>query len=131
MDLLAYAADRAGVAVLVVLVAGLVVANVLWTFRRAASMLVEALAADGHRLVSREYRWLARGPFFWTTSKSQIVYRFAAADADGVVRSGWARCGSYFFGLLSRRVDIRWDGEQADARRRGFPVVTRNGTRDR
>jgi hypothetical protein len=110
-------------AIAIPLLVGLVVLNVYWVFRRSESMLKRHLHNSGYRLVNKQYRWLARGPFFWTTSKGQSVYRFVAEDVDGVRREGWARIGGYFFGLLSDRVDLRWDDEPKDHGGPGFPVV--------
>jgi hypothetical protein len=106
----------------VLLMAGLAVAAILWHRRRAAAMLRRGLAAKGYTLVERNYRWFARGPFFWTTSKGQAVFRFTAADPDGNRRTGWARCGGFFFGLMADRVDLRWD-DGYEMGGPGFPVV--------
>ena len=50
-------------------------------------------------------------PFFWTTSKTQVVYRIVVSDAAGQQRSGYARVGGFMTGLLSEKVDVRWDDE--------------------
>jgi hypothetical protein len=94
-------------------------------------MLERYLRERGYRLISKQYRWLVRGPFWWRTSKGQSVYRFSAEDADAVRREGWARVGGYWFGLLSDRVDVRWDDEQKQPGGPGFPVVLTGKGRDR
>src|SRR5262249_36093276 len=50
-----------------------------------------------------------KGPFFWTSTKAQTVYYVFVEDSDGNKRSGWVRCGSCWFGLLSDNVEVRWD----------------------
>ena len=95
----------------VLAVAGLVVASMMWQFSRGSGMLEEWAAESGYRIVDSQYRMLARGPFFWTTSKGQSVYRITVADAQGRTRSGYARCGSFFLGLWSDKVEVRWDDE--------------------
>ena len=52
---------------------------------------------------------IGRGPFSWTTSRSQTVYRVFIEDRFGRIRSGWVRCGSWFFGLSSEQIEVRWD----------------------
>lgn len=99
-------------------VATLLVGHIWWHFRRSRALLRQWAARQGIRLIRCEYRWLARGPFSWTTSKGQAVYRIMAELPDGQTNRGWARVGGWLIGLLSSRVDVRWDQRQA-----GFPVV--------
>jgi hypothetical protein len=80
-----------------------------WHYSRSASLLDQWADQNGYRLVSREYRHLFKGPYFWTSSRGQTVYRIVAEDGHGHQRSGWARCGGWFFGLLSDNVEVRWD----------------------
>src|SRR4051794_29722736 len=100
----------------------LIVAGYVWRFGRSQTILDRWAEANGLRILNKEYRWMMRGPFAWTTSKGQAVYRVTVEDAAGRTRSGWVRCGSWLAGLLSDRVDVRWDA----ADRPGFPVVFPN-----
>jgi hypothetical protein len=61
------------------------------------------------RIVEYERRSVRTGPFFFTTSRSQVVYRITVEDEAGQVRRGWARCGNPLVGLLSDRVVVQWD----------------------
>jgi hypothetical protein len=81
----------------------------VWYFRRAASLLSEWAERECLHLVSREQRWLRQGPFFWTSSNWQAIYRVTARDRAGNLRQGWVRCGSWLFGVLSQDVEVRWD----------------------
>jgi hypothetical protein len=85
---------------------------IVWHFSRSRGLLEKWAAANGFRIIESNYRNLVRGPFFWTTSKGQTVYRVTVEDARGQRRSGWVRCGGFFLGLLSDRVTVRWDDEQ-------------------
>ncbi len=60
------------------------------------------------KLLSARVCWLGRGPFMWTSSKNQYVYRIEVQDRNGAVYSGYARVGSYWFGLLDPKVEIQW-----------------------
>jgi len=61
------------------------------------------------RIVSRVHRLLFRGPYFWTTSKGQTVYRVTVEDKPGGLRTGWVRCGGWWLGLMSNHVEACWD----------------------
>jgi hypothetical protein len=80
-----------------------------WHFARAKAMLQRWTQQNGFHVVDRHYCFLFKGPFFWTTSRGQVVYRVTVEDSAGKRRSGWVRCGSWFFGVLSDRVEVRWD----------------------
>ena len=112
--------DGAGVVFVMMLVAVLVVASIAWRVSRSRSILHEWAADHGFRLIYYEYRWFVRGPFFWTTSKSQTVYRVTIEDGRGSIRKGWVRCGTWLAGLWSRQVDVRWDDVPHQP---GFEVV--------
>lgn len=92
-----------------------------WSLRRGRTLLARWAAANGFTLVQTEWRWIAKGPYFWRSSNNQMVYRIAVSDAGGTVRRGWARCGGWVWGLLTDQVDVRWD--EAPRQPRGFPVV--------
>lgn len=96
----------------------LIVASVLlaavwvgWHYLRGRELV--QLWADRQGLVLEEcgYRHLARGPFLWTSSKSQAVYRVRVRGRDGAVRRGWVRCGGWISGVFSDEVVVRWDAE--------------------
>lgn len=100
--------DIAPILVVPLLVA-VAILGIGWTFSRSRRLLDDWAASNGFRLVSADYCWIRRGPFFWTTSKGQTVYRITAVDGDGNRRTGWARCGSFLLGLWAGRVEVRWD----------------------
>jgi hypothetical protein len=104
------------------LMLGLGIFSFFWQFGRSRRMLEQWAGDQGYRLTDAEYRWFARGPFFWTSSKGQTVYRIAVVTPEGFRHTGWARCGGWFFGLLSRKVTVKWDNPPPGATR-GFPVI--------
>jgi hypothetical protein len=90
----------------IVVFAGLAIS---WHYSRSQSLLEQWAAQHGYQLLRGEYRTFRRGPFFWTTSKGQTVYYVEVLDPSGNRRRGWVRCGGWFLGLLSDRVDVRWE----------------------
>lgn len=89
-----------------------------WHLGRSRALLRRWASRHGIRLLVWEYRWFSRGPFAWTTSNGQAVYRITAEFPDGDMKRGWARVGGWLLGLLSDRVDVRWDPHES-----AFPVV--------
>jgi len=97
------------VAFIVGVVILLVIASVFWHYSRSRSLLQQWADENGFVIVHSEYRSFFKGPYFWTSSKSQTVYYVTVRDRDGNERNGWVRCGGLFLGLLSDRTDVRWD----------------------
>ena len=81
----------------------------LWRFGRAGSMVDRWAERNGYRLIASEYRTLWQGPFFWPHSKGQMVYHVTVETPDGQQRHGFVRVGGWLTGLLSDRVDVRWE----------------------
>ena len=75
---------------------------------RSQSVLVAWATANGFEIVRSDLRYFNRGPFFWTTSKGQTVYYVTVRDPRGGLRSGWVRCGSWWFGIWSNQAEVRW-----------------------
>src|SRR5262245_40079728 len=98
--------------VILLLVVG-VILTLVSHFSRSSSLLRSWADQHGLRIIRKEYRTFLRGPFFWTSSKGQTVYRVIVEDKLGNQRSGWVRCGSWWFGLLSSHVEARGDEEHA------------------
>ena len=50
------------------------------------------------------------GPFsYFGTSGGQSVFKIEAVNVAGERRTGYARAGGFFFGLLRCRVEVKWD----------------------
>ena len=50
------------------------------------------------------------GPFsYFGTSGGQYIFRLTAMNPEGKIRTGYARAGGFFFGLLRERVEVKWD----------------------
>jgi hypothetical protein len=66
------------------------------TYTRNRSGDVIAAWAREHELtvVSSEYRHLFKGPFFFTSGRSQRVYFVTVRDKQGRTRSAYVRCGA-------------------------------------
>ena len=81
----------------------------VWTFSRSRDLLNQWACDNGYQIIQSEFRWLRRGPFFWTSSKGQMIYHVVVRTPAGRTRSGWIRCGSFWWGLLQDTVQERWE----------------------
>src|SRR5262245_39787890 len=101
--------DSSGQMLVIVVMLILAAVGLVWHSRRSRTLLERWAARHGYRIIEADYRNFFRCPFFWTTSKSQTVYRVTVEIKAGVVRGGWVRCGSWSLGLISDRAEVRWD----------------------
>ena len=76
--------------------------------RRSNALLRKWDDDQGYELLSAEFRMFRKGPFWWS-SRSQTVYRVEIRDGDGHLRSGWVRCGSWWFGVFGDQVEAKLD----------------------
>jgi len=94
---------------LVFVVIAFAVGMFVWHFSRAEAILQRWARDNGYEIVSKEYRWFRRGPFFWWTSKGQEVFYVTIRTMDGRHRRGWVRCGGWLLGVFSDQADVQWD----------------------
>jgi hypothetical protein len=94
---------------LMLLGGGLALGLTRWQLSRGEQMLEGWCRKAGVVLLSRRHCWILRGPYFWTASKGQVVYKFSVRDKAGRERSGHARCGGYWLGVLTDHVDVTWE----------------------
>ncbi len=83
----------------------------IWYLRKSRILLQRWADSNGYRLLEQRYRYFFRGPFFWSAS-AQMVYRVVVEDRTGHRRSGWVRLGSFWLGIFSDEVAVRWDQDQ-------------------
>lgn len=96
---------------LFVVVVAWAVGGLIWTFRRSASLVDRWAGENGYDLIDSSYAWFPPpGRFLLTTTRGQAIYRVTVRDAGGNTRRGWVRCGSWWAGLFSDRVEVLWDG---------------------
>lgn len=88
----------------------LVIGSIFWANSRSRQIIEGWAEMNGFQLVASEQRYLWRGPFFWSTSRNQTVYYVTVMTPDGRTRHAWARCGSWWVGVLfSDEIDVQWD----------------------
>lgn len=102
-------ADNFAVVLLALALVLIAVLGTWWHYGRSSSLLETWARRHGYHIISQEYCRFFKGPFFWTSSKGQVVYYVTVQDAEGRQRTGWVRCGGFFFGLWSDNVEVRWE----------------------
>jgi hypothetical protein len=84
-----------------------------WFFPRSRSLLAQWAARRGVQLIHSDRRWLFQGPYFWTGSRWQPVFRVKVRDHQGRERSGWVLCGGSLSGVFSNQATETWDEDAA------------------
>jgi hypothetical protein len=84
-----------------------------WYFPRSRSVLERWAARNGVQIIHSERRWVFQGPYFWTGSRWQPVFRVKVRDHHGHERSGWVLCGGFLSGAFSEEAKVRWDENTA------------------
>jgi len=87
----------------------LAVLGFCWHTARSGNLLDTWASANGLTILNSERRILRKGPFTLTSGKGQDVYYVTVRDQSGKEKSGYVRCGSLLVGLLSDKVEVRWD----------------------
>jgi len=100
--------DGEVLAIVILPILALVIVSALVRLRRANAAVRAALERDGYRVLRMHRRILRQGPLFWTTTRSQIVYRVLVRDAAGRQRELWARWGRTWLPKPDR-LELRWD----------------------
>lgn len=79
---------------------------------RPIEILNQWAGDNSFEILNYERRYVRRGPFFWTTSRGQVVYYVCVKAENGEIRSGWVRCGNWWLGLWINEADVRWDDSE-------------------
>jgi hypothetical protein len=95
-------------AVIIGPVAALLCFVVVWSHRRAEFLLRRWAEQNGFHIIAQKERKFFRGPFFWNSSKNQMVYHVTVEDAGGNLCSGFVRLGSWTRSIFSDNIEANW-----------------------
>lgn len=84
---------------------------VVLTWGRPGKIINQWAEQNDFKLIRSKQAYFFKGPFTFSYSEGQPVYRVTVEDKNGLTRSGWLRCGTWMMGTLSDNADVRWDGE--------------------
>jgi hypothetical protein len=91
-----------------VMILGIVALVLYLHVSRSQKLLKRWAEENGVEFIDAEYRMFRKGPFVWS-SRGQTVYRVEVRDTQGIERKGWVRCGSWWAGVFSDKVEAKWD----------------------
>ena len=83
----------------------------IFRLRRSRAIVRQSLERDGYTVVRIQRRVIRQGPFLWTTSRAQTVYRVLVQDRGGHDRTVWARLGRSWLPRPDQ-LEFRWEGEK-------------------
>ncbi|MBC8290703.1 MAG: hypothetical protein H8E37_10350 [Planctomycetes bacterium] len=90
-----------------------VVLIVSWSYSRSRTILNRWADESGYEVLSSEFRWIFKGPYFWKSSRNQTVFRVTVTEESDEIRTGWVRCGSFWLGVIVDQTDVTWDEPEA------------------
>ncbi len=97
--------------IIATIVIGFAVLSFVWSRSRSVRMIEQWAVENDLKLVSASHCWFKIGTPFWASNKNHTLYYITVQDEDDHILSGFALCGGFFMGLLSDRVEVKWDQE--------------------
>ena len=94
---------------LIALFVAAIILSICWRFSRSQSLLKQWANQNQYKILKSENRNIFRGPYFLRSSEGQTVYHVTLQDTTGRIRSGWVRCGGWWAGLFTNKVDVKWE----------------------
>lgn len=83
-----------------------VTVHVAWAKRR----LKQWASRKNYKITKCKLCLINIGPFsYFGTSGGQSIFKIEIENSEGKTRTGYARAGGFFFGLLRKRVEVKWD----------------------
>ena len=75
------------------------------TYSRARSILQTWAEENGYEILSASMRFLSRGPYSYTLLGKQWVFRVVVRANDGTTKTGYVKCGSFFWGVFVSKAE--------------------------
>lgn len=82
-----------------------------WACFRARRLLRRWANENGFRLLA--FKAVVSGPreWMWTSSSRQVLYSVRVLDKNGQERRGWVRCGTFWNGIFSDKIEVKWEDQ--------------------
>ena len=85
------------------------IVNYRLRLRKARSILDKWAKSQNIEIISAKPRSIFCGLFSIRGSKSQQVFQITTRMSNGQTRQGYANCGTMIMGLMSEKVNVRWE----------------------
>ena len=95
---------------MLILGVSLIIVVLLLMYSRARMILQTWAGENDCKILSSKLRFLNRGPYTWTLFGKQWVFHVAVRDTEGTIRTGYVKCGSFFWGVFVNKAEAIWDG---------------------
>ena len=103
---------------------GIALVTIFWESQRSSKMIFKWAKEHGYEVVEKKQPLVNLGPFRWENPRGRTFYHLTVRDSRGQTHSGWISCGAEWLGLISNRVEVRWDaGEPPQAASNLEPVM--------
>ena len=79
-------------------------------YSRAQMILRTWAEGNCYQILSSDLRFLGRGPYSYTLLGKQWVFYVILKASDGTTRTGYVKCGSFFWGVIINRAEAKLDG---------------------
>lgn len=77
-------------------------------FLRAKQVLETWAGDNGYIILSSDLRFLNRGPYSWTLLGKQWVFHVVVRTNNGATKTGYVKCGSFFWGVMVNKSEVEW-----------------------
>jgi len=77
-------------------------------YSRAQMILRTWAGENSYEILSSDLRFLSRGPYKYTLFGKQWVFHVVVRANDSTVRTGYVKCGSFFWGVFINKAEARW-----------------------
>ena len=94
---------------LIILGITIIVSVMVLMFLRARQILGNWAEENGYEILSSDLRFLSRGPYSWTLLGEQWVFHVTVRDHERTLRTGFVKCGSFWWGIWINRAEVKWD----------------------
>jgi len=101
--------DLVTVQVVGVLIVGIALGLEHRRSRRCQQFIRAWAEENNYRLIEVRNMFPFAGPFLWTRSGPQAVFRVSIYEGTGVIRSAWLLCGNWWGRITSNDIRVHWD----------------------
>lgn len=90
----------------ILLFLAVIVFHVVWAKYRIKQWALR----NSYKIIECKICLVNLGPFsYFGTSGGQSVFKIEVVSFEGKTKTGYARAGGFFFGLLRDRMEVKWD----------------------
>jgi len=74
-------------------------------FARGRQVLDTWAKENEYEILVSDFRFFNRGPYQWTLFGKQWVFHVTVRASDGSIKTGYVKCGSFFWSVLVNKAE--------------------------